>query len=676
MPMRAGNSRRQKERERGQVLVLVALLVPLFLAIGSIVIDVGNWYVLKRHLQTQVDAAALAGGPGFTGCFQNPIAARDAIAQQALEYSGDRDLSRGGPAAHNPLMQDTADVHAVLNSNTFWSDGDPPDGVGLDWTAGTPCEAIPPFLDVKATDDEAPLLWRWIPFFPDLKTRARIEVTEIKGSSGLRPLGVPELNPLEVAVLVVDEDGDPNLPGTIVGKSLLDPETTPPPPPAPALADMSVWSRDLIAPVNLSGDTDFDVIIVASRNPIDLSQSLTQICSPASGQVECYGGGDSDDGISFIHAYSTAGTGSATNPIVRGVSLSGGCPDPDDLSKPYFNYEGGCPLTITAEVDFGTGSGDPRPRASLGGVCASVSSPQVQGSGQLSWAGGFWTGTVHPAADGPTTITLSWETDTVDNCGGPGGDSGSFGKVAEPYAADAASGPIQYLTVERAGGAGLANSIAQSGSASLKVRVGLIPPLRENVPTAAPIVLRGWGQPSQSQALDCGTGASGWGEAMDVGCTDPYQIYDPLKHTTKCGPPPSGVPPADPKDCIESENGNFQENKVQDILTPCADHPNQWAGPATPLDDDRWMPLFILDQMAFEVSGKRTYPIRRFGMFYVTAVSGLNCPGDDPAFVPNGKREIWGYFKDFVTPGLGGTIPSDVPCSFGTATLCVSNLVE
>jgi Putative Flp pilus-assembly TadE/G-like len=665
MPVRDGISRLQKERERGQVLVLVALLVPLFLAIGSIVIDVGNWYVLKRHLQTQVDAAALAGGPAFTGCFQNPLAARDAIAQQALAFAGDPTRD---PAAHNPLMQDTADVHAVLNSSTFWTQGELPGAT--DWTDGMPCDTK--FLDVKATDDEAPLLWRWIPFFPDLKTRARVEVTEIRSSSGMMPLGVPELDPTHVAVLVVDEDGDPALPGTIVGKSPLDLQTTPP----AALADMSVWSRDFIAGVNLSGDTDFDVIIVASRSPINLSQSLSQICSPASGQVECYGGGDSDDGISFIHAYSTAGTASATNPIVRGVSLSDGCAA--DLSKPYFNFEGGCPLTITAEVDFGTGSSNPVPDAAGGGVCAKVSSPQVQGSGQLSWAGGFWTGTVDPAADGPTTVTLSWSTDTVGNCGGTGGDSGTFGKVAEPYAGDAASGPVQYLTVKTAGGAGFANSIAQNPAASLQVTVGFTPPLRENQLTDPPIVLRGWNQPSQSQALDCNaSGASGWADAMDNGCTDPYQIYDQSKHTTKCGPPPNGVPPADPKDCIDSETGNFQENKVQDIFTPCADHPNRWDGTnIPPLDDERWMPLFILDQMAFEVSGKRTYPIRRFGMFYITAVSGLNCPGDVPNPVPNGKREIWGHFKSFVTPGLGATIPSDTPCSFGNGTLCVSNLVE
>ena len=95
-----------------------------------------------------------------------------------------------------------------------------------------------------------------------------------------------------------------------------------------------------------------------------------------------------------------------------------------------------------------------------------------------------------------------------------------------------------------------------------------------------------------------------------------------------------------------------------------------------PAFDKRWMPLFVLDQLAFTKSGKRTYPIRRFGMFYVTAVSGLNCPGDVPYPIGNGKREMWGHFISYITPGLGETIPSIVPCSFEDGGLCVSNLVE
>src|SRR5688572_24682051 len=81
--------RLRTQGERGQVVVMFALLIPVLFAIGAIVIDIGNWYVHKRHLQTQVDAAVLAAGPQFVGCFHDPNAANLAINSRALAYAGD-----------------------------------------------------------------------------------------------------------------------------------------------------------------------------------------------------------------------------------------------------------------------------------------------------------------------------------------------------------------------------------------------------------------------------------------------------------------------------------------------------------------------------------------------------------------------------------------------------------
>ncbi len=47
--------------ERGQVLVLIALMIVPLLAIAGLVIDIGYAYYAQRSLQTQADAAALAG---------------------------------------------------------------------------------------------------------------------------------------------------------------------------------------------------------------------------------------------------------------------------------------------------------------------------------------------------------------------------------------------------------------------------------------------------------------------------------------------------------------------------------------------------------------------------------------------------------------------------------------
>ena len=77
-------SRSSQRRETGQVIVLFALVLPVILTFGSIVVSAGNWYVLKRHLQTQVDMAALAGGQGFLGCGQDPAAANANASTAAL----------------------------------------------------------------------------------------------------------------------------------------------------------------------------------------------------------------------------------------------------------------------------------------------------------------------------------------------------------------------------------------------------------------------------------------------------------------------------------------------------------------------------------------------------------------------------------------------------------------
>ncbi len=63
--------------EHGQAMVLFAIVLPVILVFGSFVLSVGNWYVHKRHLQTQVDAAVFAAAPSFVGCFQDPTTANN-----------------------------------------------------------------------------------------------------------------------------------------------------------------------------------------------------------------------------------------------------------------------------------------------------------------------------------------------------------------------------------------------------------------------------------------------------------------------------------------------------------------------------------------------------------------------------------------------------------------------
>jgi hypothetical protein len=46
--------------EAGQTVVLFAILLPLFLGLGAIAVDIGYWYVVRKSAQDAADAAALA----------------------------------------------------------------------------------------------------------------------------------------------------------------------------------------------------------------------------------------------------------------------------------------------------------------------------------------------------------------------------------------------------------------------------------------------------------------------------------------------------------------------------------------------------------------------------------------------------------------------------------------
>src|SRR3954447_1345574 len=99
------------DSERGGVLVLVAIAIPVIVMLASFVIDVGNWYEHRRHLQLQADAAALAGG----GLFAASPCDNTNIENEARKY--------GGPAAtgggvYNPQVGGTASstLHVLVNS--------------------------------------------------------------------------------------------------------------------------------------------------------------------------------------------------------------------------------------------------------------------------------------------------------------------------------------------------------------------------------------------------------------------------------------------------------------------------------------------------------------------------------------------------------------------------------
>ena len=539
-------------------MVLFALLIPIIFGVGAIVLDIGNWYVHKRHLQTQVDAAVLAAGPAFVGCFHAPSAANIAIAETASAYAGD--TLRDGSTS-NQQVETPNDVRVALNSSRYWQKSDgvtsPTNGYGLDNSMavpGDPCSTK--ILDAKATDDDAPPLWGLIPLTPSPKSHAKVEIRKLESESGMLPWAVPEIDPRSVWALFVNEDtgvvfdhqeltlqDDPNLP-------------------------WSEWETDFdgtneLIQLGVTHDNTGVVILVSKDDPNPVvTGGLGAICSQSPKLVNCYAGSGATSGATFIHGYNGGGSGGPrlSNPIVRQVELGqAGCDAQLDLSAPYFTLSDTCTATISAVIDFGvTGATDP-------GLMPNCVTVTASPGGQLSWAGNEvggsrFTGAFN-LAPGRTTLNLSWiSTPRNTNCNQTT-QAGSFTKVAAPYMANLASGPVQYLklkaTYASGGQAGFpvpdANSVDRGEDYNYKVTLGLPRPIQVLPATAKPLVLR-LANPSgsQNQAIDCDKNIN-YADEITNGCKTTYRVnYDDLDgdgdvewRNIQCNGYSTGEPPAD-----------------------------------------------------------------------------------------------------------------------------------
>jgi hypothetical protein len=744
---------RPSPAERGQVVVVFALLIPVFFALGAVVMDIGNWYVHKRHLQTQVDAAAFAGAHEFFACGVEdpPVTANKSIRAHALEYAGDtlRPPSSIDPllisttAVRNTQVQEPADVRVVLNSAAFWTGG-ATDGSTYDNTLdpdsnpatnGEPCTTK--MLDVKATDVEVTNLWGLIPLHPSPKTKARVEIRQIIEEKGMLPFAVPEVDPARVAALFVNEDtgvkvdqqylcrGGPN---TVFSywTTCNGTESDAPDPPVPGNPNVDIPAENT------------SVIILVSKNDPNpnISLPLPNVCTQSPGLIRCHGGSGPTSGVNFIHGWSDIPGGylTAAAPQIRDVTVLG-CGA--DLSAPYFLANADCSVGVTAHIDFGFPS-DPVPNRPTGiGASATLhASTNCGGSGDSLGYSGIsgtettWTGgskTINAASGrNPLSIEIRWQPL-------PGsGFSKCFPLVAAPYAADDASGPIEYLDIEDVDQAPYplsvdGNSRNSGGGHLVRVVVGMNKPIQLEDPLADPFLLRFASKSgSLNQALDCDAGIPFKDEIAD-GCQTRYRVnyYDwstPPDGTYEwqdilCSaypnpsdlPPPTFEPPlgSTAPNCVSAKTGDttsMRQGLFERFHTnpdPGADNfcwPNNWPGIATdipgwilnhgPLNDPRYITLVITDFTAFSGSGAENVPVKYIAGFYATGWdvgpagpggAQTGCSENDPhplglnATKDNG--DVWGHFVNIVVPNPHGT-PSEQLCNFDEVGTCIAVLVE
>ena len=94
----------------------------------------------------------------------------------------------------------------MLNGNAYWDDDAGSNPADVTSPSGSVCEAK--ILDVKATEANSFPLASVLPLFPDLKRKARLQIEEAEGVTGLLPIAVRIPRPLSaVAVFYNEEDG-------------------------------------------------------------------------------------------------------------------------------------------------------------------------------------------------------------------------------------------------------------------------------------------------------------------------------------------------------------------------------------------------------------------------------------------------------------------------------------
>jgi uncharacterized protein YaiE (UPF0345 family) len=664
-------SSRLAVEERGATLVIFALWIPVLLLVAVFVLDVGNWFEHRRHLQMQADAGALAGAGLFNSCFGSSSGGSASITDKARQYAGDP--SYAGTVFNTQIGgANRGTVRMLVNSKTYPDPrgGDPaPD----DTVEQPPCSAE--MLDVKLSESNLPLFFGLVPglpFVPRIHGHARVEIRSISTSKGALPVGVPDVNPKIGRVEFVNE----NTGAVIGGAPLTNKGFT---------GGLDVWDN-AAAPVHLTVNTDR----IGARVILGGGSSTT--CGDV--LVTCF------DQILFVQGWSSAGNAAQPNaPLARSVSLfNGTCTDP------YFtSASAACTVGVRAKVDFGTGASDPTPKTSVGATLQATVNGTTK-SLTYNTGTGFWesTGnnffTINPQA-GPLPVTLTW----AETAGTQGGNAckngngnkctGTFTNVQRVFSAsDGASGPIKTAQVWE-GSSFWVDSLQQGTTHDLVVKIGITASLGNAQSVSDPVVsLRVVGG-SQNQSLDCDPNYSKLKDELANGCRPTYTINT----GTACpGSPTALWGTAQPWPCVAVQTGSAT-NQVPEGMNlrvlgaskpstcPAAGalgHNNWSMFPNFPQGDPRIVQVFLTPFGSFSGNGSTTVPISNFATFYVTGWTGqgagFNNPcqgnGDDP--VPNNDAGyIVGHFIKYIdTLNTGGGGPS--LCDFSAFGACVAVLTK
>jgi len=467
-----------RRSERGAVIVMVAVWLPVLAIFASFAIDVAHFYDYSRNLQNRADAAAFAAGDEMgNACASNPTDPRTSpelpIGQMAQLFSGPPGSSSDLPYPYNgagsPLAAfpsigayqnvpnlnvrnggNGANYHVLLNADNYaqasgtnfamgdFCNGDPTldktdkECYGKTLPAGSQLAkdcASGPMVDVKVTQTNLPLFFT-LPLLsgiaPNISAQARVAAQGIGQANNLKPLGVQDPGVVPCVQVQFKRTSD-NVNVATFQLAVNNALTTST---GPIIWDNSGHNGGAGDGINIPSGTNLYM------KAILYAPGASGDCSTLGSPLTYEG---SNNGILYLNSYGTTLPTATDPPKLVGNGSGGGVSLLNNTCShdQYFsNNTGSCTVTVCAIAAFTPGSTNQELTLNGNNNSMSLSSdPNCQTSvaGASAWESN--NPTTIASASGQTQFTIGWREKASGICNGNGVCSGSFGVQQQAFSA-------------------------------------------------------------------------------------------------------------------------------------------------------------------------------------------------------------------------------------------------
>jgi Flp pilus assembly protein TadG len=680
---------------RGGVLVLVALFVPVALLFCAFVVDAGDAWWHQRHLQVQADAAALAAAQDLAA---SPCS-DSVITQDVYRYGGygtsAYNQQVGGSSPRTGTVQPPA-----INSPTFPGQTSPVDSTVA---TGTPCNSN--MLDVKMTETNLPFFFPALKsalnVFPDINAHARVELKQATTSSNSMPIAVNDVAfPYAEAYFV---DATPGDVGTVLGKVALNDTHT------VSNSGLEVWTSASAVSLTVPSDPtpsgtptamthpDADVgVRIALAGVTRPTGDMATDCGPTGtggpAGTMCFDGSGVNAPLLDVHGFNPTGTGSPTSPVNHGVIMT-----PGSCSDQYYAVSASaCADGLRATLDLGTvpTGATVTVTAVVGGTSYPLSQANCPAGTAPAAPLTAWCTNAAPitAASGVRT-PVDLQVVYTPSGKKPTPVTTTFSNAQSTYVGNGStttSGPIQALTLSTTSAAVCSltgatppcsdtSALPEGTAYPVTVTLGVTPSISVAKPGDPPVTMRFSGVGSQNQSVNCVSNTvppqanlpnDNFLDAIAVGCLG---VPGPGNSVIKpiVVNPTLSCPGATPvNDCVPPYTGNKQNQaaaalnwRILKNASTCT-APNHW--PNYQQGDPRIVTVFITPYGSFGGKGTSTqFPVQAFAAFYVTGWQGQGQGNTNPCQPSSGGTDdpaaagtIVGHFIHYtqlVNDGSGST---------------------